>query len=345
MNKRIGIITLYGLDNYGNRLQCYAMKRIARKFAKKTNILIENRNIAILNKIQIVMRMFVRGEKRKEYHRMHLFNKFMRIEFKNLFYDKNKYDYYICGSDQVWNPWWGGSEFWFAAFAPSSKRVSYAASFGVSQIPQDKKCDYIRFLNGMKAISVRENSGADIVRSLTGREALVVVDPTMVLSRDEWKRVEKKPKYIKNKNYVLVYFLGEMQDCVKRYINNICTVYNLDLINLEPLNTNRYWYETGPSEFIWLIENCKLVLTDSFHGTVFSVLMDVPFIVFDRVGIADSMKSRIDTLLSTLKLEDRRFNDQSGDDIFKCEYRHVGEILEKEKEKAANFLKRAMELS
>ena len=109
-------------------------------------------------------------------------------------------------------------------------------------------------------------------------------------------------------------------------------------------NHNTFWYKTGLAEFLWLIDNASVMLTDSFHGSVFSVLMDTPFHDFDREDTIGEMSSRIDTLLNTLKLQDRRFDNQNGEEIFKKEYAHIPEILKTERDKAIHFLKNAMEL-
>lgn len=338
MNK-IGVVTLYGMDNYGNRLQNHAVKTVLT--------LLRNDKVKELNEINHLL--FIKLCKMTKIHlkrmiRFYSFsNKGHDIEFLCDYRD-NKYNYIICGSDQIWNPTFAGRSFYFAAFAPQEKRIAYAASFGVSEIPEEKKEEYTHYLSEMKAISVREEAGAKIVKELTGRDAEVLIDPTLMLYKEEWEKVSKKPKFGVGKKYILTYFLGNVCEEQSQYIKNISTEKGYRIINLEGENPNKYWYSTGPAEFIWLIEHCEVMFTDSFHGSVFSVLMDVPFIVFDRNDKQASMSSRIDTLLSTLQLEDRRFCNQSGDKIFEKNYAHIPAILEKERKKAIDYLKNAMEL-
>lgn len=342
--RKIGIITLYGMDNYGNRLQNYAMNNELSQIGIKPKNYVQCKfDIKLKMFVYIIMHKGVNAAKRYI-----IFNHFDKNVKNNYVYQQemnkeSKYNYFICGSDQIWNPDIF-KPFYFAAFALPEKRIAYAASFGVSEIPEHKKEIYTRYLNEMKAISVREEAGAKIVKELTGRDVPVLIDPTLMLDKEDWRRISKKPKYKIGDKYILTYFLGEISDKRNSYIENIAKNNGLQIIRLEASNPNKYWYGTGPAEFIWLIEHCSLMCTDSFHGSVFSVLMDVPFIVFEREDKLKSMSSRIDTLLSTLKLEDRRFDNQNGEEIFKKEYEHIPEILKTERDKAINFLKDAMEL-
>ena len=347
--KNIGVVTLTAMNNfinnYGNRLQNYAVHYIASIIGTDVKNYVNCKSdIKLKMFVYITMHKGVNAAKRYI-----IFNHFDKNVKNNYVYQQemnkeSKYNYFICGSDQIWNPEYAGRPFMFAAFAPPEKRIAYAASFGVSEIPEHKKEIYTRYLNEMKAISVREEDGAKIVKELTGRDVPVLIDPTLMLDKEDWQKVSKKPKYKISDKYILTYFLGEISEKRNSYIENIAKNNGLQIIRLEEHVPNKYWYGTGPAEFIWLIEHCSLMCTDSFHGSVFSVLMDVPFIVFEREDKLKAMSSRIDTLLSTLRLEDRRFNNQIGEEIFKKEYAHIPEILKTERDKAIDFLKNAMEL-
>lgn len=343
--RNIGIVTITDMNNYGNRLQNYAINNeLSRIGMKSKNYVHCKSDIKLKMFVYIIMHKGINAAKRYIF-----FNHFDKNVKNNYVYKQemikeSKYNYFICGSDQIWNPEYAGKPFYFAAFAPAEKRIAYAASFGVSEIPEHKKEIYTKYLSEMKAISVREEDGAKIVKELTGRDVPVLIDPTLMLDKEEWLKIAKKPKFDVSKKYVLTYFLGEVPEKRKEYIDYVCKQNNLKLINLDAKNPNTFWYKTGPAEFLWLIDNASVMLTDSFHGSVFSVLMDLPFIVFEREDNVKSMSSRINTLLSTLKLENRRFNNQSGEEIFKKEYAHIPEILKTERDKAINFLKNAMEL-
>ena len=339
------IFTLIGFENYGNKLQNYALSEILKKFFgicetylpqsrinceahKAFNALLKRKFIYYIKRTSIFVKFSVKNIPSKIYNRKK---------------EKPTIDYIICGSDQIWNPFVVKEES-FGTFAPPEKRISFSASFGVSEIPESKKEFYKKHLNEMKAISVREQAGVEIVKELTGRDATLLVDPTMMLSKEEWQKVSKKPKFSVPEKYIFTYFLGNVTDEMREFIDKVAKENDMQIINLEAKEPNNYWYRSGPSEFVWLIEHASIVLTDSFHGSVFSIINEAPFVVFDRVENIECMNSRIDTLLSTLKLEDRRFDKIDMNKLFEKEYSHVPEILEREKKKAIEFLKNAMEI-
>ena len=195
----------------------------------------------------------------------------------------------------------------------------------------------------MKAISVREEAGAKIVKDLIGRDVEVLIDPTLMLNQSDWTSVARKPKHFRKKIYIMTYFLGEIALEYRNYINKIAEEMECDSVNLEQENQNNYWNSVGPAEFIWLIEHCSLFFTDSFHGSIFSILMEVPFVVFERKSNIGSMSSRIDTLLKKFQLEDRKYNNESTEKILDTNYSHVSLILEEERKKAYDFLKAAIQ--
>ncbi len=262
-----------------------------------------------------------------------------------IFSDSSSIDYYICGSDQIWNPNFAGQPSYFATFAAKEKRISYAASFGISTLPERIAKRYKKHLNDMQYISVRENAGAQIVKDLIGREVPVLIDPTLMLNKNDWKQVLKNPKFKIDGKYILTYFLGNVSEETNAYIKRIAKENDLQIISLHKLEENDFWYHTGPSEFVWLIENASLVCTDSFHASVFSILMDSPFIVFRRDYKNNDMNSRFESLLGMLNLTDRFFEQLKQGDEFKKEYAHIPEILNLEREKTINFLTDALNLN
>ena len=139
--------------------------------------------------------------------------------------------------------------------------------------------------------------------------------------------------------HILNYFLGEISKDRKKEIEKIATENNCDVINI--LDTNSPFYNCGPGEFLYLEKNAFLVCTDSFHSSVFSIIYDTPFVVFERQDKFDSMNSRIDTLLSKFKY--RKFNGNISNDLLKCDYSEAKEILEREKEKSREYLCKALD--
>ena len=163
----------------------------------------------------------------------------------------------------------------------------------------------------------------------------------MLISSDAWLNVVKKPDA--EFPYLLVYFLGEISNEYWQKINFYAQIRNLRGLNLSDIK-NQKEYVCGPSEFLGLIQSCELFCTDSFHGTVFSILFEKPFVVFRREhGIVGSMFSRLDTLLSTFDLSNRVYDLVSENDIFHVNFEGVKNILKVEKDKSYQFLARALE--
>lgn len=343
----VGIVTIYDERNYGNRLQNYAVNEVVRQLGFcPVNLLYEG---SVNEKFTISIKCWLYDmiyNRLRSYHRLNLFKKFTKehMPCAQVVKDDTKVDcrYVLCGSDQIWNPTWAGYGFYFAPFVKQEKRIAYAASFGVSRIPNDRVQEYTSNLKGMHTISVREEAGAEIVEELTGSRPVVLVDPTMMLDHNEWEKLAKKPHFYNGEKYILTYFLGNVTSEMRNYIEKISVTYSMEVINLEKKMENDYWYNVGPSEFIWLIQHCELMLTDSFHGSVFSVLMSVPFLVFEKIEAGLSSSSRIDTLLRTLDLTNRKFNYQVGDEVFEKDYDHVWPILEKKRSETIEYLKSAM---
>ncbi len=359
--RKVGIITLFGLRNYGNRLQAYALSEVIKKLRVKPVEIIYCKNglVSFLkesvknNRLFLICYHFLAGILRgnkldvviNNCTRLRLFSLFSKkIKRKIIRSDSSIFDYYICGSDQIWNPNFAGHSTYFAAFAAKDKRISYAASFGISALPEKTVDRYKKYLTDMRCISVREDAGAQIVKQLTGREAQVLIDPTLMIDKNGWKAVSKKPKFDIQGNYILTYFLGSISEKTDLYVKRIAEENNLKIISLNKFEENDYWHHTGPAEFIWLIENASLVCTDSFHASVFSILMDSPFIVFRRVDENNDMHSRIESLLGKLNLTGRFFEHIQAGDEFQKDYHHISEILDFEREKAINFLKNALGL-
>ncbi len=197
----------------------------------------------------------------------------------------------------------------------------------------------------MHRISVREESGAKIVKELTGRDVVVLVDPTMMLSKEKWLSLAKPAEAKPAEKYLLTYFLGQKTKSTKLKIKEIANTYGFTVVNLADIDDPER-YTADPAEFIDYINSASLVCTDSFHGVVFSILMEVPFIVFKRHelgGTAPSMYSRINTLLRTFKLEGRKAENIANlSNVLDVDYSHVAPILKNERQKAVDYLKEAL---
>ena len=367
--KKIAIITITEGSNYGNRLQNFAAQSILKNlkfnvetlynyYGKLSKFKFTYKKIKRLCKYQIsphILEKFINSNDKIyfELKRNKAFEDFNKkyIKFSKFEVSGNSislklnsyYDYFICGSDQIWNPYYSESAYlYFLMFADHNKTIAFSPSMGISDFPQKMKINYIKWINHIKFLSVREKSGSKIIKNLTGRGAPVLVDPTLLLNKSDWLKISKVPKCKPKGKYILTYFLGEKLAENTDRINYIASKNNLVVFNLLDENDiNKY--SIDPSEFIDLIKDASLVCTDSFHGIVFSIIMKVPFIVFERKGKEVSMNSRIETLLNLFNLNSRLCGNVDLDNnLFYINYEGIDAIIEKEKLKSISYLKKAL---
>ena len=269
------------------------------------------------------------------------FNKLIKFSRRKITcYSKainKKYDYFIAGSDQIWKPTRKRlSKIDLLSFAEPQKRISYAASFGLETIDEKYYKTLQEELPKFKAISVREDAGAKIIKDATGIENVsVVLDPTLLVDKNTWNAIEKRPDNYTDKKYVFSYFLGDenIEELVKNIFGEEYSIIDF------------YKGTYGPAEFLYLINHAEYVLTDSFHGTVFSILFEKDFFVFNRKqsDANNNMNSRLDTLLGKLSIENRKIDNLNQININnKIDYEKVEKKLEAERKMSFDFLENAL---
>ena len=353
--KKIGIVTIYDNTNYGNRLQNYAVQQVLRKngFENVETI----KNIDCLNVKSSVFEYGLRKIKSISWRIKESADKSLRRkcfkEFnKNIIFSKkyfsmlknyNDFDYFIVGSDQVWNPTFKKlRDFQLLNFKTDAKKVAFSASFGISKLPDENIEKTKNALSKFDYISVREDAGKTIINEIVKeKDVTVLVDPTMLLTAEEWGKLQKKPIQLKTDRYILTYFLGKLSDSRKEEINRIARENNCEVINLEP---DSPYFQSGPSEFLYLEKNAFAICTDSFHSCVFAILFNRPFIIFDREDSLTKMNSRIDTLVKKFNLKNRKFNNKITEENLNHDYSEAYEILNMERQKANDFLKKALDV-
>lgn len=347
---KIGIITKVDNNNYGNRLQNYACQQFLIRQADDVETIrnvgqLNNKNdsklINFLKRIKYRCVSIIKMIKNERYRKFIKFNK--NINLTRKIYDdqhspkENEYDLIFIGSDQVWNPNFDVPDLYFATFCQKEKRNSFSASFGVDNIKKEYRDLYKKRISGLNHISVRENQGKEIIKELTGREDVeVLVDPTMLLTKEEWSKLAIKPKQLKTKKYILTYFLGKLSETRKKEIDRVAKENDCEVIDI--ISKSSEFYKNGPSEFLYLEKNAFLICTDSFHSCVFAILFERPFIVFDREDSNAKMNSRLETLLKTFNLQDRWFDKEIKQRQLNIDYKDTKQLLEKEREKATNFI-------
>ncbi|WP_122645540.1 polysaccharide pyruvyl transferase family protein [Enterococcus mediterraneensis] len=365
---RIAIQTIVDYNNYGNRLQNYALQYILQRDGHSVISLRNNfQNPFLLKKNTRgkLLRVIKQGtlfevikrriEHRRYYRYMNerLYNfssftnqyieesKFVYTEIQEEKKELNSFDCFVIGSDQVWNyqfPRFSSFDFLSTIEAP---KISYAASFGVSLIPENLQTFYQQNISNINYISVRETEGMHIInRILPDRQVQVVLDPTLLLKKTEWKELIKGKK-IYDKKYILTYFLDEPTLQTKRYIRRIAKKKNLEIRQLGTIKDLEHWV-VGPSEFVNLFSQAEMVFTDSFHACVFSVIFEKYFEAFERNTKLKSMNSRIDTLLSDLQIGDRWHNDNL-DLKEMINYELVNSLIDEKRRESLNFLRKSLE--
>ena len=349
---KIGIVTIFDNNNQGNRLQNYALQEMLGRYSGTVET-IKNKpqrkslkqrlmSASFLAESPCVNRMV--GKRRKA--EMLWFNKkHLKISRQSVCCEdafrvlKEKCDMYCSGSDQIWNPAIGRANlFDFLGFADRERTFSYAASFGIDEIPEQYKEAVRKGLQHIKYISVREDAGKRIVEELTGRtDVEVLVDPTMLLTTNEWDKILRKPKAPLPEKYILTYFLGPVSPDRRSAIRKKADQMGCEVI--EVMDENGPFYAIGPDQFVYLIKNAQMVCTDSFHGSVFSFLYQRRLAIFDREGEGNNMGSRIDTFTTKFHLEGCRVRGNDlPENIPEPDYSAGYKTLVDEREKSRRFL-------
>lgn len=230
------------------------------------------------------------------------------------------YDAVVVGSDQLWLPSNVAADYYTLSWVPDEvRRVCYATSFGIGAVPAKYAALYRRFLSRINFLSARETSGQKIIRDLTGRDVPLVCDPALLLDADAWDAIATPGRLVSDK-YVFCYFMGdnpEQRDFARRLADSHgCRVVSLLHLDQYIPSDEHYAdsapYDVSPADFINLVKNAEYVCTDSFHGTVFSVIYHRDFFTFKRFNKKASLSTntRIFSLLDRLGLADRLFTAQ-----------------------------------
>lgn len=336
---KIGIITIFRANNYGAELQAFALQRKLELMGFDAEVInypfyknkehVKSRlskpviNIGLKNKLKEVVfpivqslrekpikdALDIKRNKMEEFHRQNtrLSAKTYRC-VEELMQEEWKYDLYITGSDQVWNPRLGSSiEPYFLSFAPENKpKISYASSFGVSLISADLHDLLKQRLSKYSKIAVREKQGVDIVKQVAGIDAVQVLDPTLLLTKDEWQSVSKPVEV--PKPYILIYEL--MPCCLISEIalklasenSGVNVVRIIGQLGIGSVAGVQDIDDAGPAEFIDLFAGASAVVTNSFHGTAFAVNFQKP--VYPVIPAKMQNSSRITSLLEMLGMLD-----------------------------------------
>lgn len=366
---RVGILTFHWADNFGAILQAYALQKVVGNLGYQVEIVdfrppdlvLSYRPTLRRKELEVVYGKgkMVRGfivelltflKKKK---RVRLFEEF-RQQFLKLSEKRcstaeelcllvREYNCCIVGSDQVWNPYFllrsGGV--YLLPFCGSQGKIAYAASIAES-IPEPLLDFYKVHVSDFDYVSLREKSLCNYLSSVLERPIEAALDPTLLLSKEDYREIARKPVMNLHKRFLLAYNLGNPR--VLRLAEDLSTKTGLPVVCYKKplkrlLDQRKTFDHFGPREFLWLVDQADIIVTDSYHGTIFSILFEKPFFVV----LPESKSVRILDLLDMLKLSDRVFRDSSTFLNFgSVDYSEIREILRDEREKSLSFLRDAL---
>lgn len=362
--KRIGQITWIAYPNFGTFLQAYALQKAISRLGHEPRIIEDIRfTYLYASKRQILRKaagLLIHPVANYRWFRARhgLLGPFNRFKRRHLSVDRSWkteeslvkcYDGFMCGSDQIWSPLLpshhGG--FYFASFAEKNK-IAYAPSIGSKDIPEEQKPLYKGWLESFNAIAMREKPASEAFSSLLGKEIPTVLDPTLLLTGEEWSGIAKGPRT--KHPYILCYFLTYNKKYAD-YAKNIGKGLKLDTVFLGDSQEVRELSDvrlkgTGPAEFLGLVRNAEMVITDSFHGTIFSIVFNRRFATLKRFKDSDpkSQNSRIESLFSQLGIEGFYSEEDidRGDVGFISDFGPINERLSRLKNESMDYLRKSL---
>ncbi|MCK9217607.1 MAG: polysaccharide pyruvyl transferase family protein [Firmicutes bacterium] len=347
---KIGILTFHWGTNYGGVLQAYALQTYLELLGYEVRIINyaprsfrDNFWRCFITKNPIVaynnFMDFFKERAIAKFRKQHLKITERYFTPEDLMANTPNCDVYIVGSDQVWNPYGLASnqKIYFLPFlAQKTKKISYAASFGVSSYPNHLLIEIAPSLKQFHRISVRENSGLSILSTIGIEDALLMPDPTLLLNVDSYLKLIKKQSYGTQSKYFF-YILQDNQITINKtykYCKRKYTVSsNLSLKN----RTN------GIEKWLSYFKYSDFIVTNSFHGVVFSIIFKKNFIAIPISGKHEGMNDRIYTLLDTFKLRGRIIDEFDAEKFEELINKQIDwtSCLEKQKhlqDNAYNFL-------
>ena len=381
--KKVGLVSCYFKDNYGSLLQAYASKRILDnnnipnetiaieankdfKKGKRKYYLSQIFNISFIKSKFGMVKLKLDKKLNKELNKNLLIRSKKFQEFKKEFnlsrsctdykglaqLAEEKYSDVIVGSDQLWLPVNVVADYYTLNWVPNNiNKISYATSFGVSEIPKKYTELYNKFLKRIKHISVREESGVKLIKDISNIDAKLVCDPTILLTKEEWEEVTPKERIVKDK-YILCYFLGS-NIAHRKFAERLKEKTGYKIVSLN--HSDEYVkysdvfadiipYDIGPREWINLIKNAEYVCTDSFHGTVFSLIFNKIFFDFRRHSSKNknSTNSRLDSLLNVAGIDNKRIltGEENIEEVlkYKIDFNKVNKNIDKFREESKKWL-------
>ncbi|MGR3268964.1 polysaccharide pyruvyl transferase family protein [Vibrio vulnificus] len=358
---KVGIITIHNVSNYGAVLQAFALKETVCRRHECYIIDFDNPHVskslkhirlgltfhAFLGMGKDILRILPRSRVIPKFKRF-IFQKMNLVELNSL--EISEMNVFISGSDQIWNPACVSPEKkfvsqYFLSFAEhSQKKISYASSCGAYEFNNDEVKELKRYLSSYKSLAVREKKTSEFLSNTLNRNVSHVLDPTLLLTKKEWLDKISDNSY-RTGDYILVYVIKKTQ-LLKDTIRKIKSRLNMRVILVEQglyfdSIIDEHIRDAGPEDFISLVNNAKFIITDSFHGTTFSVIFNKPFCSVSP----GANVNRISSLLNTIGLENRIIHDHENIDNISLDmdFEEVNKLLFSQIEKSKEYLYSSIE--
>lgn len=330
VKKKIGILTWYNHGNFGSALQAYALQTYLKRLGFHAEVIayemqwcrtskqrLKQIKSTIKKWLATPAGLFPNVPSRFRNPFQFFYNKY--IDFSHSCTESTvakivrKYDVLITGSDQIWSPAYIDYTY-LLNFCSSRdfRKISYAPSFGQKEISEDKVTEYKRLLSDYHSISIREEAGATILQQL-GFSAEVVADPSLLLDTEDYRKIERPIKGLPNR-FLFCYMLSS-EGQYDRAICNYAQANNLPIFGFSERRQDYAWIKEvgriGPLEIIWLIDHSDMTITNSFHGTILSMILDTPFFTYRRFSSSDPkcQNSRIEQLQKVFGIDDYVLDD------------------------------------
>lgn len=362
IKKKIGLITIHNANNYGAIMQAYATQETLKEFGDVEVINFDNRHVSnsldivrfkpsihgILGMGKDILRLIPRIKAVKKF-KTFISERFNLLPPHTVDSSYEHFDFVVSGSDQIWNPACVTSdnsfieEYFLNIRCGSAVKIAYASSMGAYEFNDEEKIKLNELWSTYEHLSCREEKGTRLIKSVTGKNATHVLDPTLLISRDSWLNKFDVSDVKHNEPYILLYFIKksplfkEVVREVKKKFN--CKVVVLNQSLTSGVDSDLHIRDAGPKDFIELFHNAKFVVTDSFHGTTFSLKFNKNFIAVSP----GKNVNRIESLLSKVGLEKQIVStDIDLEKInYEIDYKEPIKLLNKEINNSLSYLKNA----
>lgn len=341
-----GLVTITNSnENYGNVFQNYAVIQYLKRYGIECET-IKNLSYAKrrIGNAYIFPKLFLDRKAALRSIRFLMFrNKYLNysrrfITERTMDYRswEERYDLFICGSDQVWNPCFRMNRNWnvnLLRFVSKKPKIAFSASIGINELQPSDRSLFREALLPFSAISVREESAAGILRELTDADVVRLPDPVMLIGTDIWEKLAKPVKSLQETPFVLKYWLGGDSEIIQEPVNKLLKEQNCILVDITD-RKGKYYYPS-PERFLWLVMNSRFILTDSYHAAVFSILFHKRVRIYKRVSPENDMSDRIITLLHVFHIP---YECRSLEEGIEIDGGQVSdEVLSGERERADRF--------